>query len=326
VRILIIRGGAVGDFVLTLPAVALLRKRWPNAHIECLGYPGIAVLGLKRYYFEAVRPIDYRPMAGFFIPGQALDGELRDYIASFQLVVSYIYDPDQIFRKNLLRCGLNDAEEDPTLASQRWNGSPPLLLCEDPRVVDIAATYHFAKPLRKLGFLENEILSPRLHLTEQDLRFAKERKGTSPDRLVAIHPGSGSESKNWPIKKWIELVGRIREVEGLRVLITSGEADQEELRALRREFPGELWIEDALSLDQLAALLAQATLFLGHDSGPGHLAAAVGTPSILIFGKTDPLIWAPRGNHVTVLYVRDNLELLDLEEVWAAIVTKLPLT
>ena len=65
-RILVIRGGAIGDFVLTLPAIKLLRDRFPKAHLEILGYKHIAALAEKRFYADAVRSIESASLARFF--------------------------------------------------------------------------------------------------------------------------------------------------------------------------------------------------------------------------------------------------------------------
>jgi heptosyltransferase-2 len=92
-RILVIRGGAIGDFVLTLPAVQLLRDAFPNARLEILGYRHIAALAEKRFYAEATRSIEYSALAGFFAKGGQLDAELARYFESFDLVVSYLFDP-----------------------------------------------------------------------------------------------------------------------------------------------------------------------------------------------------------------------------------------
>ena len=66
-RILVIRGGAIGDFILTLPALKALRDAYPSAHIEILGYKNIAVLAEHRFYAQAVRSIEYGPLASFFL-------------------------------------------------------------------------------------------------------------------------------------------------------------------------------------------------------------------------------------------------------------------
>ena len=79
------------------------------------------------------------------------------------------------------------------------------------------------------------------------------------------------------------------------------------------------WARD-LPLVHLAAILGQCALFIGHDSGISHIAAAVGTPSLLMFGGTDPKVWAPQNPNVKSVKAPDgNLEVLELETVLQAI-------
>src|SRR5215216_560067 len=107
-RILVIRGGAIGDFILTLPALRTLRQAYPNARIEILVYRHIAALAENRFYAQAVRSIEYGPLSGFFAKNSELPAELADYFASFDLIISYLYDPDRIFESNLRRCGVEN--------------------------------------------------------------------------------------------------------------------------------------------------------------------------------------------------------------------------
>ena len=107
-RILVIRGGAIGDFVLTLPTLNALREAYPHAHIEILGYKHIAVLAQNRFYTQAIRSIEYGALAGFFAKNSKLPAELANHFASFDLIISYLYDPDGIFEKNLRRCGVEN--------------------------------------------------------------------------------------------------------------------------------------------------------------------------------------------------------------------------
>src|ERR1044072_4711227 len=104
VRILVIRGGAIGDFILTLPALAALRNQFPEAHLEVLGYPHIAQLALAGGLVDRVQPIEARALAGFFARNGELSEELRDYFSEFNVIVSYLYDPDEIFKTNIARC------------------------------------------------------------------------------------------------------------------------------------------------------------------------------------------------------------------------------
>src|SRR4029077_16368437 len=95
-RILVIRGGAIGDFILTLPALKALREARPEAHIEILGYKHIAVLAEEGFYAQGVQSIESGPLARFFARNSELPAELADYFASFDLLISYLYDPDRI--------------------------------------------------------------------------------------------------------------------------------------------------------------------------------------------------------------------------------------
>src|SRR5205085_1120041 len=107
-RVLVIRGGAIGDFILTLPALKALRDAYPFAHIEILGYKHIAALAENRFYAQAVRSIEYGPLASFFTKNSELPAELAAYFASFDLIISYLYDPDGVFESNLRRCGVEN--------------------------------------------------------------------------------------------------------------------------------------------------------------------------------------------------------------------------
>jgi hypothetical protein len=113
------------------------------------------------------------------------------------------------------------------------------------------------------------------------------------ENLAVIHPFSGSARKNWPLAKFRALAGRLERI--MPVRWCAGEDDPPLAGATRFD-----------DLYDLACWLARARLFIGNDSGIAHLAAAVGTPVLAIFGPTDPAIWAPRGSHVRV--VKANIE------------------
>jgi ADP-heptose:LPS heptosyltransferase len=104
---------------------------------------------------------------------------------------------------------------------------------------------------------------------------------------AVIHPFSGSPRKNWPLEKFRALAGKLEPV--MPVRWCAGEEDP--------PLPDAVRIDD---LYELACWLAKARLYIGNDSGITHLAAAVGTPVLALFGPTDPDVWAPRGQHVRV--------------------------
>ena len=284
-RILVIRGGAIGDFILTLPAIRLLRENFPAAHLEILGYRHIIALAEGRRYADSTRSIEYGAMAGFFIPRSVLAPDLVEYFASFQQVVSYLFDPDGFFEANLRRAGVK-------------NFLPAYAKLDDTE----HAARQLARPLQSLAlYLEDHAAT--VHPSARDHAFADEFLGTSDAPLIALHPGSGSPRKNWPLENWRALgAWLLARPSPPRLLLIGGEADHAQLDALIAAWRGApVLLARDLPLPHLAALLARCRLFLGHDSGISHLAAAAGAPSLLLFGPTDPAVWAPVNPHVSIL-------------------------
>ncbi len=303
-RILVIRGGAIGDFILTLPAIKLLRDRFPQSHLEILGYPHIAALAETRFYADATRSIESASLARFFAKGAELPSELVEYFRSFDLIVSYLFDPDQIFGANLRRCGTFEFICGPSKLSEETH-----------------AGYQLAQPLAKIG-LYPRAAAAHLYLTEADRGAARVFLGDHARPLIALHPGSGSPRKNWPIKRWRDLGSWILdEITGSSLLVVGGEADRRQAKELRQSWDisrVQFAVDQPLPL--LAALLADCAMFLGHDSGVSHIAAAVGTRSILLFGPTVPAVWAPTNPNVEVLRSSDGaLTSITVDEVKRAI-------
>jgi heptosyltransferase-3 len=296
-RILVIRGGAIGDFVLTLPAIKLLRDRFPRAHLEILGRKHIATLAERRFYADAVRSIESGSLARFFARNSELPAELSGYFGSFDLILSYLYDPDKIFETNVRASG----------AATFIAGSSKLDNSEH-------AAFQLARPLQTLG-LSLADPSARLFPTDGDRNDVRDFRIHDPQRMVALHPGSGSETKNWPIQNWIAL-GDLLLAKGRRLLIIAGEADAartQELRAIWKR--GSVQFAENLPLPHIAALLEEIA-FIGHDSGISHIAAAAGARCCLLFGWTDPAIWAPTNENVTILRApEEKMPLLEVATV-----------
>jgi heptosyltransferase-2 len=142
-----------------------------------------------------------------------------------------------------------------------------------------------------------------------------------PQPIVAIHPGSGSHEKNWPLEKWIGLFSPDSRFADLkRLLVLSGEADEAQTDQLQGEWKnrGARFARN-LPLPRLAAVI-ERSIFIGHDSGISHLAAAVGANCILLFGPTNPDVWAPKNENVQVLRAPSGkLNDLQIETVEAAL-------
>ncbi len=307
-RILVIRGGAIGDFVLTLPALRALREAYSNAHLEILGYKHIAVLAETAGYADAVHSIEYGPLSSFFARNAELPRELANYFNSFDLVFSYLYDPDRIFESNLRRAGVENLIIGPGKLANREHAAEQL-----------------ARPLQELGIYVSDF-APRIVPSLQDRHGASAFLRGCPQPVIVLHLGSGSEKKNWPFGNWVELGNELLGAEsfGGSIVIVSGEADEAQAAKLETIWTTErVRFAKNLPLPLLAAIL-EHTVFVGHDSGISHLAAAAGAHCILLFGPTDPQIWAPRNDNVRSIQAPNgDLRRLDVDLVRAALAQEL---
>jgi len=289
-RILVIRGGAIGDFILTLPALVALRGRFPQAQLALLGAAHVTPLALAGGLADEARPIEARGLAGFFVPQGGLPSQWADYFAGFGLIISYLHDPESVFASNVARCSparFIAGPHRPTAGQRRH------------------ATGTFLEPLQQLGISGADAV-PRLSIKEPRV----------PGNWLAVHPGSGSERKNWPESNWAELLRRLALDTGWLMLLVGGEAEQGRVERLARLWPApRLEVAQGLPLVELAQRLARCRAFVGHDSGITHLAAALGLPGLALWGETDQTIWRPRSDKLAVLRHPGGLAALPVEEV-----------
>jgi heptosyltransferase-3 len=293
-RILVIRGGAIGDFILTLPALAALRKQFPQTHLAVLGYPRVAALAELAGSANELRSIEARALAGFFARRGELDASLGEWFGGFNIIVSYLYDPDGIFQENVARVSKAQFIAGPHRPDETQSQH---------------ATEVFLKPLERLAIFGAEAV-PRLALKPQ----------SSTLNTLALHPGSGGASKNWPEACWLELIGRISAETDWCVLLVGGEAEGERVQRLALQLP-----EDRRAvafnepLPELARKFTACAAFAGHDSGITHLAAAIGLRGLALWGGTKPEIWRPRSEQFELLREERGLDQLQPETVFAVI-------
>jgi len=143
---------------------------------------------------------------------------------------------------------------------------------------------------------------PRLSFNSQLLGAAKRSEDGSTLNQLALHPGSGSEKKNWPEAKWAGLIEQIIATTDWNLLLVGGEAEGERLQRLAAALlPARHAIAQHLPLPELAQRLRSCAAFVGHDSGITHLAAAVGLPCVVLWADTLEEIWRPQGEQLVVL-------------------------
>lgn len=279
-KMLVIRGGAIGDFILTLPVLSALRAAFPDTHLEVLGYPRVAQLAVAAGVADATASIESRPLAGYFSRTGPVDKSLDPYFASFSVIVSYLYDPDGYFQANVLNATKAQFFKGPHRPSETEN---------------LHAAKALLKPLERLAIF-NPDPEPKLPLPPTALPVGRE------GRWLAMHPGSGSETKNWPEENWAALICFLLEHTGLNLLLVGGEAEGNRLLKLAPNgLNPRVEIAQNLPLTGLAARLQGCEAFVGHDSGITHLAAALGLKTLALWGHTNPEVWRPAGNRAEIL-------------------------
>ena len=142
---------------------------------------------------------------------------------------------------------------------------------------------------------------------------------------IAVHPGSGSPDKCWPVDSYLHLIEQLHHA-GHRCHIILGEVELERWPAdqISRLHSAEEIVHPATYFDLLNEL-SHCSAFIGNDSGPGHLAGIIGIPSVVLFGPTDPAVWKPLGPRVTAIR-RQPLDSLPSDEVLHAVLRALPQT
>ncbi|MBS3906150.1 MAG: glycosyltransferase family 9 protein [Syntrophaceae bacterium] len=289
---LVIHQGALGDFILALPVLSALRRAFPEARPVMMGYPRILQLAEGRFYAEEIFSIDQKGMATFFVRQGPLDRTLSQFFGAFELIVVFGKDREGTLIGNLKRaCQGRILHINPL---PNWDEGVHL-------------SDHLLKQLTRYQISFSETY-PSLHLIESDREWGKDfwmEKGVSPEersRVIILHPGSGSRKKVWPLKKKLDLFRHLQTQLGGKFLIVLGPAEGPEVQQAFEELTSPHLIPaKGLSLVQLASLMEGCRLFIGNDSGVSHMAAALGLPTLAIFGPTDQRVWSPRGEKVEVV-------------------------
>ncbi len=303
-RVLVVQGLRIGDTVATLPALAALRRRWPDADVLALAPPPAAeVLELS----GLVDDLRVWP------PG-------RPRVRAGRRALADTAEADAVF---VFDC---------TLASMRvargvrararvgydWDGRgvglthpappPPYWhrpVSEYPDGVEVEPQFKsWLRLLREAG-LDADAGPPSLTPRPQDIAWADAFLGPARGRpRVALHPGA-EPAYQWPAERFAETARALAVEDGADIILTGGPADAALAERIADRLPEPpLLAAGKTSVAQMAALLARVDLLISVDTSAGHLAAAAGRPVVSLFGPGDPRIWAPQGDRVEVVAAR----------------------
>jgi heptosyltransferase-2 len=286
-RLLLIRGGAVGDFVVTLPVVRALRHAMPQAWIELLGQSSRAVLACHPRYADRVTDMDAVGFHRAFQEEGHLPAALTEYLQSWTHIVSYVPARHTALATNLRRVCRGEV----IVWTPHPDGSRHITDHLLQAVADWIPAGAEPSPCIYVD-AEAETVAERLW----------QEMGLPSSGVLAVHPGSGGRHKLWPLQGWREVMAWAAR-QGIPGVVICGPAEEERLgERLQQELPPLWhWLRQ-LTLPQLAAFLARCQVVLGHDSGVSHLAAAVGTTVLALFGPTSPYVWGPRSHRACVLH------------------------
>lgn len=320
-NILVIDFGQMGDVMLSLPALAALRQRFPRARITvAVGKPGKQIVELAACADE-VLVVDRVALRDGFAPASLF--RIAQIVKEVRRRrFDFVVDLHSLSETNLLGY-LSGAPH--RLYSRRPGRSldflsnfRPVAPVEDREKHAVERYLDVLAPL-KVGEVSR---APRLPLRVEaeravDQLFRKLKTGTDAP-LVGVFPGAGNPSREWKLERFAEIAERVARNDGLRTVVFLGPEERARSREIRAAFPQRTTsVVEKLDIPQLACALARMSVLVSNDTGPVHVAAAVGTPVVVMVGRPTRDGYEPVGARHRVIYGRD-IDSITVEEVYAA--------
>jgi ADP-heptose:LPS heptosyltransferase len=321
-NILVIDFGQLGDVVMSLPALRAIRARFPQARITVIaGRPGAQIIDMSGYA-DATIEVDRV--------------ELRDGFKALSVMRIFQVVKDVRRRKFDFVIDLHSFSETNLLGF--FSGAPKRLFSRRPgRSLDFLANFNPKPPVDKndpdqhlidryldvlvpLG-IRDQPRVPRLMTRAEDdrtidrmLRKAKAEMGTP---LVGLFPGAGHPGRCWPLEQFAELADFLIRNDGVRPVIFAGPEERHLVQRMHAVFPSTCVILEKLSIPQLAAAQARLAVFVSNDTGPVHIAAAVGTPIVVVIDLPRPHAYVPTGASQRLIF-SESVAAIDVEQVYLA--------
>ncbi len=327
-RILVVRNDNVGDVLCCTPAIRALRQAFPKAYIA-----GLVV----RYSQDAI--LGNPDLDEVFIYEKAKHRPDRNRFLSLyqQLLVER-----KLKKKHFdLAIGMRSAFS----WSEAWlvyfSGAPMRLGYAPEKKKDCPFAFFYnlrVPPLpdqhevgKGLNLLEAIGVRPgethlRVAIPEEERNkvgdFFKKNE-MDPRKLIGFHLSSRVPANRWSLENFASLAARLIAQDGQIVVLTWGPGDESLAEEVRRQTGQGVFLFPTPNFKSLGALQERCRVFLSSDGGPMHFATAVGTPTIGLFGKTDPGMWGPWGKGNVALRKGSNADMISPDEVYAIIKEKL---
>jgi heptosyltransferase I len=284
-RILIIKPSAIGDVVHALPVLNLLRRRWPDAHVSWLITPGCRGLLEGHPQINELIPFD-RNLFGRSWKSLSAAREMLRYFHSlrdhkFDLVI----DLQGLLRSGLLTWATRSPIRVGSTNAREFGG----YFCTHLAPVHTWWQHAIERYLTVAEFLGlgRDPFEFVFATDDADRQFVNELLPKEP--FAVLLPATNWETKQWPVENFAALVNPLRERFGLESVLAGGP----DAAALSSSLPGAINLAGKTTLRQLIALLERADLVIANDTGPMHIAAALGRPLVTMFGPTSPIQTGP---------------------------------
>lgn len=300
-NILVIDFGQLGDVVLSLPALRAIREKFPHSRVTvAVGKACAAAVDLSGYA-DATLAVDRVALRDG--PKLLSIGRIARFVQEVRRAkFDFVIDLHSLSETNLLGY---------------LSGAQKRLYARRPtRSLDFLANFHTRPPvedrtkhavdryldvLKPLG-IKDAPRVPRLPTRAQDdasieQMLKKERANTGVP-LIGLFPGAGHPSRRWPLERFAELADSLIRNDDVRIIVFAGPEERALVQEMRAAFPRSTIIFDRLTISQLASALARLAVFVSNDTGPMHIAAAVGTSVTVLLDQRAPKTYLPvEGRH-----------------------------
>jgi ADP-heptose:LPS heptosyltransferase len=284
-RVAVIRLRSMGDCILTTPALAILKQSRPDLSIGVVVEDRFAALMEGNPDVSTVLPPSLRSLRAF---RPRLSLNLHGGPRSLTLTL------------------LSGAHETAGFAHFTASFAYGTRIPTAQEILGVSRKVHTAEHLASavfyLGVPPREIPSARL--------FAQPPPETAP--YAVLHPMATATGKNWPATNFLQVARHLEGSLGLQPVFIGGPGEDLSPFAGFRTLAG-------APLAELKSVMSGASLFVGNDSGPAHMAAAFGVPVVVIFGNSDPVVWAPWRTASQTIVARGPIENVAVDEVLAAV-------
>jgi ADP-heptose:LPS heptosyltransferase len=283
-NVLIVRLRSIGDVVLTLPALQALHDWRPDLRIHMLveplsatlleGHPAIAEVIVLRKFWETVRLLRQR---------------------EFSIAFNMHGGPTSAFLTRLSGAPVRVCWDQRQFSSF-YNVHVPIHFPVAGRI-EMHTAEHRLQQLLYTGLPEQPLPAAKVYVNADAadrVRRKLAEKGIGPDQPYAVmRPGASQANKRWPTERFAAIAQWLREAHSIATVVNLGPGDEQIAAEVRQRFAGLGIIISDLELRGLVALLAESSLFIGNDTGPTHIAAALGRKCVVIFGASDSKVWSP---------------------------------